>query len=113
VFWRKRSALAPPNVAADWIELEEWRTWDAPSNHIAGEASYVPALAKLVGPACSSGYCVFTPVRLVRERRNKYDSNAFRAEVRGELVGYLRKEFAAQLAAPLTARGAKALRSAA
>src|ERR1700749_1119528 len=98
MFGRRRSALSPANVAADWIDREAWRAWEAPSNHIAGESSYAKALRKLVGPECDQGYCVFTAVELIREPRNRYDANALRAEVRGKHIGYLRKEIAAQLA---------------
>lgn len=101
MFWRRRLAVPAANVKGDWIEREAWRGWGAPSNHIAGEASYLRALKSLVGPECDEGYCIFTAVDFIRERANRYDRNAFRAEVRGRRIGYLRREFAVQLAPEL------------
>jgi hypothetical protein len=101
MFWRRRGTLPAANVETDWIERAGWRAWGAPSNHIAGEASYLPALRALVGSVCDDGYCIFTPVDFIREPGNRHDRNAFRAEVGGRHIGYLRREFAAQLAPEL------------
>jgi HIRAN domain len=79
----------------------EWIGWEPPRNVIAGEASYVEALAALAGPICEDGYCIAACVTFVRDPRNAYDGNAFRAEVEGRLVGYLRRQLAEQLAPAL------------
>ena len=100
---RKRETLAPPNVPGDWMQSLAWCEWESPRNVIAGEQSYDGALAKLAGPTCKDGYCFAVVVRLVREPTNPYDRNAIRAEVEGELVGYLRLQIAEQLAGRLDA----------
>jgi hypothetical protein len=51
----------------------------------------------LLGDACN----------LVREPDNRYDRNAFRAEVRGRHIGYLRAHVAEQLAGPLDGYGVR------
>ena len=48
-------------------------------------------------------------VTLVREPRNRYDPNAFRAEIDGHLVGYLRRHKAAELAPLLDRAGCQRL----
>ncbi len=98
--WSKPN-LADPNVPADWIEQRAWLAWEAPRNLVAGEASYLAALARIAGQPCDEGYCFPTPVMFIREPTNAYDGNALRAEVGGELVGYLRRALAANLAGPL------------
>jgi hypothetical protein len=88
-------------VPSDWIERELWIGWDAPRNYVAGEASYKKVLTKIAGPVCEDGYLIPTAVRFVREPGNRYDVNAFRAEVDGQLIGYLRRHLAAKLAPSL------------
>src|SRR4051812_23621306 len=100
-FKRRVDELAAPNVPSDWIERHAWLDWDAPRNYVAGESSYRPALAAIAGPVCKDGYCFAVPVTLIREPGNRYDPNAVRAEVSGQLIGYLRRHLAAQLAGPL------------
>lgn len=100
------SGLSEPNVPADWVERHLWAEWpECPRNLVAGEASYAPALAALAGAPCASGYCLPVAVELVREPDNGHDVNAFRAEVQGRRVGYLRRMVAEQLAGPLDAVG--------
>jgi hypothetical protein len=99
--WSPKPALASPNVPNDWIGSRTWIEWEAPRNVIAGEASYTDALRALAGPVCDEGYCFGAAVMLVREPRNPYDANAIRAEVEGQLVGYLRRQLAAEFATPL------------
>jgi hypothetical protein len=99
--WLRHSRLPEANVDADWIDHEHWRHWGAPSNHIAGEASYLRALTDLVGGPCDGGYCVFTPVTFRREPGNRHDANAVRADVHGVCVGYLRRQIAAQVSPKL------------
>lgn len=106
-FWRRRPRLAEPNVPEDWAERGIWCDWEAPRNYVAGEASYLDALAALVGPTCERWYCRPVVVSFSRERDNPYDSNAFRAEVNGVHVGYLRRHVAEQLAGPLDHAGCR------
>ncbi|HEX8119628.1 MAG TPA: HIRAN domain-containing protein [Solirubrobacteraceae bacterium] len=97
--WAKNALTLPgPNVPSDWIDRRLWLEWEPPRNLVAGEASYAKALAALAGPPCESGHCLPSAVVIVRERDNRYDRNAFRAEVRGACVGYLRRHLAAVLA---------------
>ncbi len=102
---RRRSSLPDANVPADWIERRAWLDWEPPRNYIAGEARHLEALERIAGPTCEEGYCFAVPVEFVREPRNPYDGNAFRAEVGGYLVGHLRRHLAAQLASPLDSAG--------
>jgi hypothetical protein len=88
-------------VPADWMESKAWLQWEGPRNYIAGEASYEKALQAITGPVCDDGYCRPTVVRFIREPQNRYDANAFRAEVQGRRIGYLRRHVAAQMAPPL------------
>lgn len=66
-------------------------------------------LTALVGRTCDQGYCIPTPILFVRERENRYDSNAFRAEIQGRRIGYLRREIAAELT-PALDRAVRVLR---
>ncbi len=95
-----RRRLPGPNVPADWIERRLWLDWEPPRNAVAGEASNLGALVGLAGPTCEDGYCFPRPVLFVREPTNPYDGNAFRAEVDGQPVGYLRRQIAEEIAAP-------------
>ena len=104
--WQKDEFVLPDaNVPPDWIERRLWFDWEPPRNLVAGEASYAKALAKLAGKPCEGGYCLPKPVVVIREPRNRYDPNAFRAEVDGRCVGYLRRHLAAQLAPLLDEAG--------
>lgn len=101
---------APPptsSVPPEWIEHRLWAGWEAPRNYVAGEQSYLAALTAMVGPTCPDGYCLPTSVTFVRERDNRYDPNAFRAEVNGRHIGYLRAHVAEQVAGPLDANRAR------
>lgn len=100
--WRRNGVAPEPDlgVPADWIERRLWCGWEAPRNYVAGEQSYLAALTKIAGPTCRDGYCLPLVVSFVREPRNRYDSNAFRAEIGGRCVGYMRRHVAAQLAGP-------------
>ena len=96
--FRPKTLLSEGNVPSDWIQTALWMEWEPPRNYVAGEASYEAALAAIAGPTCDEGYLIPSVVQLVREPRNPYDGNAFRAEVDGKLIGYLRRHLAAQLA---------------
>lgn len=99
--WKRTTQPVAAAVRSDWIEARAWLNWEAPRNYVAGEASYLTALRALTGPPCESGYCIPVVVRLVREPRNPYDSNAIRAEVGGTCIGYLRRHLAGQIAPAL------------
>ena len=104
----RRRAVAqqsPANVSPGWAQEQQWRTWEPPQNVIAGESYRQPALRKLAGMRTPrvNGYLVPVDVWLIREPKNRYDPNAFRAEVNGRQIGYLRREVAAQLAGPADA----------
>lgn len=104
--WKRRTPKPrAPDVPGDWIERGLWLSWEAPRNYIAGEASYTDALRQLAGPVCEDGYCLAVAVRVLREPQNTYDPNAFRAEIEGRHVGYLRRHVAGQLASPLDTVG--------
>jgi hypothetical protein len=83
-----------PTVAVDWIERRLWAGWEAPRNYVAGARSYLAALTAMVGSTCAEGYCLPTTVTFVREPGNRYDRNAFRAEVTGRHIGHLRAHVA-------------------
>jgi hypothetical protein len=85
-------------VPEDWVESEVWRTWPAPLNLIRGEAHYSEVLRRYTGPPREHGYLVPVPVTLKREPANPYDPNAIRAEVGGELVGYIMREAVPKIA---------------
>jgi hypothetical protein len=104
---RGKRGAETPTVPVDWMERHLWGEWEAPRNYIAGEQSYLAALTSIAGPSCRDGYCLPTPVTFVREPDNGYDSNAFRADVNGRHVGYLRRHVAEQLARPLDANGVR------
>ncbi|HEY2741845.1 MAG TPA: SHOCT domain-containing protein [Gaiellaceae bacterium] len=93
--------LSPANVEAGWRDGETWLTWESPRNFVAGESHYMPALRELTGEPRESGYLIPVEVAFVRERTNEYDSNAWRAEVDGRLIGYARRNLAEQFAAAL------------
>lgn len=95
-FWR-RAQLTPPNVPPDWTRADTWLRWPSPRNVVVGESNYLPALRELAGPPCEEGYCLPAEVKLVREPSNPYDANAIRAEVGGQVIGYLTRHIAAQL----------------
>lgn len=101
MLFRRRGELEPPNVRSDWAASEDWRSWEAPRNFIAGESHHLEELRALCGEPRDGGYLVPVEVAFVREKSNRFDPNAFRAEVNGRLVGYLPRHIAAQLAKPL------------
>lgn len=100
----RKPQLASANVDADWMVNRGWVEWDPPRNIIRGESHYQAAIRRLCGMTGMpryQGYLCPVCVDLVREPGNAYDRNALAAKVGGELVGYLGREFAAQLAPAL------------
>lgn len=97
--------LAEANVPSDWASSDAWLSWEAPQDLVAGESHYMDALRELTGEPRENGYLIPVDVRFVREPTNKYDANAWRAEVRGSLIGYARRHIAAQLSPALDGHG--------
>lgn len=102
---RPKSQLSDADVPADWASSGVWRGWESPRNYVAGEDSYQPALRALATTRTPDGCCQPVTVTLIRERTNRYDANAWRAEVDGRCVGYLRRHLAEQIAGPLDRAG--------
>jgi hypothetical protein len=105
LFRRRTYDLSPVNVRASWADGNECYEWPPPRNVLVGESYRQPALKKLAGPPCDPGYLIPVEVCFVRESENEHDANAFRAEVNGRHVGYLRREVARQVAAALDQAG--------
>jgi HIRAN domain-containing protein len=112
----KRSALsrfhivlAKANVDAGWAGDDSWRGWEAPRNVVRGESEYRKTLRRLTGKPRRAGYLIPVEAELVREPANPYDSNALRVDVGGELVGYLAREVAAQIAGAFDRAGCRAM----
>lgn len=94
--------LSPANVDPNWRDGNAWLKWEAPRNFVAGESHYMP---ELTGEPRESGYLIPVEVVFVREPTNRYDPNAWRAEVDGSVIGYARRNIAAQFAAALDPHG--------
>lgn len=86
------------NLHAAWLETDQWRRWSAPSSIVRGESFYQETLVRLTGPPRRNGYLRPVDVTLRREPDNEHDFDAVRVEILGELVGYVAKEFASDLA---------------
>jgi hypothetical protein len=76
------------HVPATWAQ----RPTIAPGGeqHVAGESNYQTALERAAGGRTPDG-CAVTLVtaELIREARNRYDRNAVRVDIAGQVVGYL------------------------
>jgi hypothetical protein len=59
---------------------------------IVGESHYQDVLEKLAGGRTEEGVAVEYDARLVPERKNPYDPNAVRVDIKGQTVGYLSRE---------------------
>jgi HIRAN domain len=100
----RKAKLSEANVSEDWIATRVWADWRPPHNIVAGESQYQAALRKacgMTGMPRRQGYLRAVCVDLTREPSNQYDRNAIAATVDGELVGYLRRHIAAQVAPAL------------
>jgi hypothetical protein len=106
---RSHIVLAKANVDAEWTRDDGWRGWEAPRNVVRGEIEYRKTLRRLTGKPRRAGYLIPVEAELLREPANPYDSNAFRVEVGGELVGYLTPEVAAQVAGAFDRAGCEAM----
>jgi HIRAN domain len=101
--FRRRAELSDVNVPTGWESTEEWYAWEPPRNLVAGESYRQKELRKVAGIRNLRAGGVVVPVEVcfVREPNNEYDRNAFRAEINGQLIGYLRREAAEQIAPTL------------
>jgi hypothetical protein len=84
------STLTRPavQVAANWAQ----RPTIAPGGeqHVAGESNYQGALEHAAGGRTPDGCAIsLVTAELVREPRNRYDRNAVRVDIAGQVVGYL------------------------
>lgn len=77
---------------------DAWRTWPAPYSVVRGESYYQQDLKRLAGPPRRRGYLVPVEATLRREPDNVHDVNAVRVEIGGDLVGYVARELALELA---------------
>jgi hypothetical protein len=98
--FRRRTELSDVNVPGDWGSTEQWYEWEAPRNLVAGESYRQKDLRRLarLKKLRPGGVLVPVEVCFVREPDNEHDRNAFRAEMDGQLIGYLRREAAKQIA---------------
>jgi hypothetical protein len=97
----RRYKLADPNAPSNWSSSGLWRSWEAPLNVVRGESHRQEALHAMCGSPRAQGYLVPVETNLRREPTNPVDKNAIRVEVRGEHVGYVAREIAAQMSPAL------------
>ncbi len=95
------NALPPANVPPHWIEAEIWREWECPLNIVRGEERRKSVIARLANGPRHDGCLVPVVATLVREPSNSYDANAVRVEVADEMIGYVAREVARDLATVL------------
>ena len=95
----------PANVSPEWLIKREWRTWGPPSQMIRGAQHYRGAIRRVARITSDLSYAKPGAITLRREPTNRHDPNAIRAEIDGELVGYVAKGDAQMLAAQLDAAG--------
>jgi hypothetical protein len=89
---RTADAFAPPrpgvHAPATWAQ----RPTIAPGGeqHVVGESNYQPALEQAAGGRTPDGCAIsLVTAELVRDPHNRYDRNAVRVDIAGQLVGYL------------------------
>jgi hypothetical protein len=97
MLFRRRLALAPPNVPPDWVATDVWRAWEAPKDLTRGELDHIDALAALAGRPRPGGCLLPVAARLVRDPLHR-DAIAIRVEVGDRQVGHLAAILARQLA---------------
>lgn len=95
-----RAALPSANTPSDWIARGLWRDWEPPTNSVRGESDYSEAFLKIPGvdPRLLDERYVPVPVEFVREPENRHDRFACQAMISGQIIGYLSRECASQLA---------------
>ena len=104
-FRPKPLELLPPNVPASWAEDGLWRSWPPPLDVVRGESYHQDDIYAAAGARAGEQVLLPVAVTFTREPSNRYDKNAIRAEVAGHLVGYMAREYAAQLAGLLDSAG--------
>jgi Protein of unknown function (DUF2510)/HIRAN domain len=97
--------LQPANIRPDWIEHGLWREWDPPLNAIRGESRHQDVFLKHWRILEDEQHWEPVPVVLIREPQNPVDRFALRAEMRGEMVGYLAREVALEFSPQLDQAG--------
>lgn len=95
------------DTPADWSESGVGAEWEPPLWAVAGESHHRESFDALLGPTADGLYP--TTATLVRDPANQHDPNAIKVEVDAKLVGYIKKELAAVLAAPLDDAGSRTL----
>jgi hypothetical protein len=80
MLFRRRAELEPPNISPDWATSDEWRSWEAPRNFIAGESHHTDELRALCGEPRDGGYLI--PVEVVLSARRTIRSTKMRSERR-------------------------------
>lgn len=92
--WLPNSQLQAANVPPDWLQLALWRSWDSPLNLIRGESRHQDVFLRRWSINPTTQHWVPVAVALIREPKNPVDTNAIRAELDGEQIGYLAREVA-------------------
>jgi hypothetical protein len=109
--FRRRLALAPPNVPPDWEAGDAWRRREAPKDLTRGELDHMDALRALAGRPLPGGCLLPVTARLARDPLHR-DATAIRVEVGERQVGHLAAIIARRLAPGWTATASPASRSA-
>lgn len=92
--WVPNLAVQAANVPPDWLQSALWRSWDSPLNLIRGESRHQDVFLRRWSINPTTQHWVPVAVDLIREPQNPVDTNAIRAELDGEQVGYLAREVA-------------------
>ena len=92
--WVPNLALQAANVPPDWLQSALWRSWDSPLNLIRGESRHQDVFLRRWSISPTTQHWVPVAVALIREPKNPVDTNAIRAELDGEQIGYLAREVA-------------------
>lgn len=103
--WLPNSQLQAANVPPDWLQSTLWRNWDSPLNLIRGESRHQEVFLRRWSIDSATQHWVPVAVALIREPKNPVDTNAIRAELDGEQVGYLAREVAAEFSPQLDRAG--------
>jgi len=104
MFFRRRLALAPPNVPPDWEAGDAWRRWEAPKDLTRGELDHMDVLRTLAGRPRPGGCLLPVTARLARDPLHR-DATAIRVEVGDRQVGHLAAIIARQLAPGMDRKG--------
>jgi 5-methylcytosine-specific restriction endonuclease McrA len=102
-------SLLPPNVPENWIRTQAWKAWGAPVQMIRGTHYYRDAIRAVARVTSDPRYAKPSAILLIREPTNRHDGSAIRAEVAGQLVGYVAQGDAASLAPVLDGLGSPSL----